>query len=295
MNDSRSNSGDRGRAVPDPVESPQFEHGPDGQRPVLQTTDRHGAVRRDWVVICVCVLAVGAWGWWMFRAGPRRVDVVRPEPQRVSRDEFVEVGGIRRPASDVMRSEPLVADRKEVPTEQDYGKFPLIPKDVNVHVKSVAEAIRTGTHPERLSSLVLPKPFDAAVYAANPDAYLNVVEPGRVWQPAQPAPNVPRLAPLTALHFTVEQGQPTTMRVQSVAGAPVTFSTFDGGAFDNQLTSITVRANDKGVAQARFTGTTGVIHDVNILAASPMNSGQLKYIANVTLPKKSPLASAKTK
>ena len=205
------------------------------------------------------------------------------------------VGGIKRPITDVQRSLPSIPKGDAKSSEQGYGTFPLIPKDANVHVKSVAEALKNGTHPERVSSMVLPQPFDAAAYKTNPAAYLDVVEPGRVWQPAQPGPNVPRIAALTARMFSVDQGVPTEIRVQSVPGAPVSFTAFDGGAFDNLLTSITVRADDKGVAKVTFTGTTGVINDVNILAASPLTSGQIKYIANITLPKKTPLVSSTAK
>ncbi len=261
----------------------------------LEPTPRRGEARRDWIVIAVCLVMLMAMGVWLFRAGPQNQDVARPDAKPLSREQVVSVGGIKRPITDVQRSLPSIPKGDAKSPEQDYGTFPLIPKDANVHVKSVAEAFRDGTHPERVSSMVLPKPFDAAAYKTNPAAYLDVVEPGRVWQPAQPGPNVPRIAAITARMFSVDQGVPTVIRVQSVPGAPVSFTAFDGGAFDNLLTSITVRADDKGVAKATFTGTTGVINDVNILAASPLTSGQIKYIANITLPKKTPLVSSTAK
>ena len=84
----------------------------------------------------------------------------------------------------------------------------------------------------------------------------------------------------------IEQGQTVTLRAVAVPGAPVTFTSFDLGAFENQLTSITVRADAEGLARAQFTGTPGTVQDVRILAASPMTSGQLHYTVRVRLPRK---------
>ena len=63
--------------------------------------------------------------------------------------------------------------------------------------------------------------------------------------------------------------------------APVTFTSFDGGAFQNLLTSITVQADERGLASAQMTGTTGVLGDVHILAGSPVDSGQARFVVNV--------------
>ncbi len=261
----------------------------------LEPTLRRGAARRDWIVIAVCVVMLMAMGVWLFRSGPQNQDVARPEPKRITRDQFVEVGGVRRPISDVKRQRDKIAALESKRQKgADYGTFPKIEPDANPQVKSVVEAFRDGKHPERISAMVLPQPFDAAAYKANPIAYLNVVEPGRVWQPAQPGPGVSRIGSVSAKYLEAEQGQPTTLSVKALPDAPVTFTSFDGGAFDNQLTSITVKADEKGVAKATFIGTTGTINDVNILAASPATSGQLRYVVNITLGRKSPLVSATT-
>ncbi len=256
---------------------------------------RRGAARRDWIVIAACVVMLMAMGVWLFRSGPQNQDVARPEPKRITRDQFVEVGGVRRPISDVKRQRDKIAELESKRQKgADYGTFPKIEPDANPQVKSVVEAFRDGKHPERISAMVLPQPFDAAAYKANPSAYLNVVEPGRVWQPAQPGPGVTRIGSISGKYLEAEQGQPTTLSVRAVADAPVTFTSFDGGAFDNQLTSVTVKADEKGIAKATFIGTTGTINDVNILAASPVTSGQLRYVVNITLGRKSPLVSATT-
>jgi hypothetical protein len=53
------------------------------------------------------------------------------------------------------------------------------------------------------------------------------------------------------------------------------------GAFDNNLNSITVRADERGRARVKFTATPGTINDIHILAASPVTSGRMRYLLNV--------------
>jgi len=132
--------------------------------------------------------------------------------------------------------------------------------------------------------LIQPKPFDREAFEKDPEAYLNTVEPGRVFQPAQPGPNVKRLAALSPRLQHVVQGESVYLEVGGVPGMPVTFTSFDMGVFDNELNSTTVRADDRGRARVKFASTPGTINDINILAASPVTSGQVKYIVNVRLP-----------
>ncbi|QDT57271.1 hypothetical protein Pan44_53390 [Caulifigura coniformis] len=164
------------------------------------------------------------------------------------------------------------------------GRTPFIPKDANPMVRSVVEAIETQKYPERLHSLIAPKPFDEAAYKTDPQAYLNIVEPGRVFQPAQPGPGVSRLKTLSPSSIEVVQKETISLKVKALPNAPVTFTSFDLGAFQNQLTSITVAADADGVAVARFTGTPGSVNTVNILAASPTSSGNLKFRVTVIVP-----------
>ena len=64
-----------------------------------------------------------------------------------------------------------------------------------------------------------PQPFDSAAYAADPEAYLSVVEPGRVFQSAEPGPDVTRLDPASSLYAYVTQGDQIPLVVQATAGA----------------------------------------------------------------------------
>jgi hypothetical protein len=120
-------------------------------------------------------------------------------------------------------------------------------------------------------------------YTADPHAYLDVAEPGRVFQTKQPGAGVARVKAASPLFQRVEQGQSVTLSVASVAKMPVTFTSFDLGRFENQLTTETVEADESGVAKVKFFGMPGTINDVKIMAASPVAAGQVRFVVNVTL------------
>ena len=208
------------------------------------------------------------------------------------KDGYVMIGGVARPKTDLKANasggSDAQAGKEEGNHEQwaDYGETPYVPEDANVYVKSVVEAFKTGKHPERISSMAQSRPFDAEAYQQDPSDYLETIEPGRVFQPAQPGPGVPRLDYTARPAVEVTQGESVPLQVKAVPNAPVTFTSFDLGRFkESLLTSVTVQANDQGVATAKFEATPGTIGHVDVLAASPMTSGQLRFMVNVTLPK----------
>lgn len=200
--------------------------------------------------------------------------------------EYVMVGGVRRKASDVRVSESKLPQDDESTKETvekllDYGKTPWVSLDANPNVKSVVEAIREKKHPERLTPMIAPKLFDPEAYTKNPQAYLDVVEPGRAFAPAQPGKDVPQLQPVSDYFQKVTQGQSVKLSVLCVPKMPVTFTSLDLGQFSNQLTSVTVAANAEGIAETEFSATSGTINDVRIIAASPSTSGQARFIVNI--------------
>ncbi len=208
----------------------------------------------------------------------------------LSDDDYVMVGGVRRPKTDLKAQSGVPGARSEAEATEDqmadYGETPLVPADANVYTKSVAEAYKTKTHPERVSSMVPSRPFDPEVYKQNPADYLETIEPGRVFDPAQPGPDVTRLVHTAPRAMTVVQGESVPLQVKAIPDAPVTFTSFDLGRFrESLLTSVTVKADEKGIATARFEATPGTIGHVDILAASPLTSGQLRFMVNVTMPK----------
>jgi len=142
--------------------------------------------------------------------------------------------------------------------------------------RSVREASETGRHPERLSEKVAPAPFDPAAWKADPRAYLDVVEPGRVFQTAAPGQGVPALKPASDV-FVALHGGAGLLSVFGAPDAPVTFTSPDGGTFDNGLSSITVRANAEGYAQVRYRGTVNRERPARILAGSPMATDNVTF------------------
>ena len=199
-----------------------------------------------------------------------------------ARPGYTNVGGVYRPESDINYADK---SRPDVPKPViDTGLSPAVDPNANSQTKAVFAALKSRENPERFSSFVQPQPFDSAAYEADPEAYLSVVEPGRVFQSAEPGPDVTRLDPASSLYENVTQGDQIPLVVQATAGAPVTFSSFKLGHFENQLTSTTVRANESGEARVLFTAAKGTIDNVEILAASPVTSGQVRFIVNVKLP-----------
>lgn len=241
-----------------------------------------------WGVVAGLLLAVAL--IWLFQGGgdpPADLQVRAPQA-----DAQVDGGpnplAVAPAAPGEVAGKPLAvaAEAKPDPEllEVRAGTTQPVPLDLNPQVRSVAEAIQTKSHPERVSTLIHPAAFNAQAYEADPASYLNTAEPGRVFQPAQPGPGVKQLTTLSPYLQTVEQGQAVSLKVLAPAGAPVTFTSFDLGEFSNRLTTITVKADAEGVAEAEFTGTPGTIERVNILAASPLTAGQAKYVVHVTLP-----------
>ncbi len=182
------------------------------------------------------------------------------------------------------------SDRLILSTDEvDYGSTPFIDPGANAQVESAVEALQTGMFPERLSVLMYSgKPFDLKEYRRDPEAYLNIAEPGRAFQPAQPKRGITRLAPNCRPYQKVAQGGWVELSVRGVPHTPVTFTSMDLGIFENQLTTITVDTDDNGVARVRMIGTMGTINDVNILAASPVTSGQVKFVVVVQAQSKQP-------
>jgi hypothetical protein len=175
------------------------------------------------------------------------------------------------PAVAAMPADPLAA-------------APVVPAQFAPQVASVVEAVRTGKHPERLSIAIDPAPFDATAYARDPQAYLSVVEPARVYQTA---PAGPAAVPLRA---TVDHVIPvpalgsTELAVIGQPHAPVTFTVLDGGRMPNSLASITVQADAEGRASTTYTATPGTVDEVQILVGSPMTVGTLTLRVAVAYP-----------
>lgn len=243
--------------------------------------------------LMVCLLVV--LGVYFTNTVVQQRDNVQAESTGLPRSRTVEVGGILRPASDVDSAIPdshlagkdranLSAEEKQRLAPYPYGRTPrLVPAESST-VLATYEAITAGpktASPEMFSPMLPAKEFNLASYQANPESYLSTVEPGRVWQAAQPAEGVPVIERISERTQEMRQGESVRLQIKTAPNAPVTFTSFDLGAFDNGMTSISVAATDTGIAEATFTGTPGSIAKAHIAAASPQVSGRVNFTVTI--------------
>jgi len=151
---------------------------------------------------------------------------------------------------------------------------------------SVVEAQRSGTHPERLTAQVAPAPYTRTTDPAALQRYLNTIEPGRVYQTADPATGAPQL---TAVDGGVVQVIPALgtapLAVRAPAGAPCTFLATAGGVFiETGLSCATVLAGPDGIAHVTYRADAGTIDDANILVGSSASVGTLGLTVHVHHP-----------
>lgn len=189
----------------------------------------------------------------------------------------------------VAMPDPMAAS---TPTPTQPWVVQPVAANANPATASVAEAVRTGTHGERLSPMLQPAPFNAARYAQDSSYYLSTTEPGRVYESAQPGPGVPVLTPLGTTTVALQPGRSAILSVRSLAGQPVSWFSGDLGAFSNGLVSITVAAAADGVAGVAFTATPGTSGRVTILAGSPVATGQVRFVVDVQQPSLTPAPTA---
>ena len=246
------------------------------------------------IAICICVTAIGFWQLLnqpepIVKSEPQTPEVAQAVPKTLSAKlpkDWVTMGGVARPATDVRGAENVAA-AWEVPMKPE-GAPPIVKADVNEQVKMVHEAMKTGEHPERYSSFVVNRSFDEQAFKANPEQYANeyakIVEPGRVFAPAQPADGVKALRSVGDRIHRVQQGESVRLEVAALPQAPVTFTSFGMGQFESLLSSTTVVADAQGKAQATFTATSGTKNEVKILAASPLLTEQVAFTVAVRLP-----------
>jgi hypothetical protein len=155
--------------------------------------------------------------------------------------------------------------------------------DENEAISNLAHDINSWQLPESQTSLFSPEPFDIETYRADPEAYLRQVRPGRIFQTAQPGVGVKRLAARSRGLHRLVRGETTLLEVMAEPGMPVTFHTQQVGEFDNRLSTISVKADESGVARVHFkaTSTSGL---VNVVAASPVHSEQVEFAVRVSAP-----------
>lgn len=207
-------------------------------------------------------------------AEPARAPRVRQGGKADGEDPSADDPSRKEPARK-RRSPPprgvVVADPHPVnPMEQQAG----------ANQKSIEEAKETGKYPERLDPKVAPAPFDREAWDRDPQAYLDVVEPGRVWQTADESSGLEPLEADGDVNETAEPGGVVKLAVRGDPLSPVTFTVMGSGQLDNGLTSITVRTDAVGYARAMFTLPSGA-PESTVVAGSPRATGQVNFTVRV--------------
>ncbi len=164
------------------------------------------------------------------------------------------------------------------------GRSPLLDPQLNENVESITEAINSKKHPERLSVMFEPAPFNRDEFLADPQAYLNIFEPGRAFQNLPSGSDAPRIKEIGQQYHEVLRGETAVLKTRVEPNMPVTFYSPRLGQFENQLPAITVQADENGLATARFKATPGTRGYIDIVAGSPTRRGQAKYLIKVVLP-----------
>jgi hypothetical protein len=238
-----------------------------------------------WINLTVVAFLLLISAYFTFRRINRKEIEFGDGKTNMLRAQKVNIGGVIRPRSDVFNAKERFVNNtgRENPLESTtdafgkaLGKSPQLGPEVNPQVKQAISAFKNGVG-SKITPTVEPLPFDKVAYEANPAEYLSEVEPGRVWQSAQPGPGVPVLRAESSAINRIKQGESVRLKVRTQPNSPVTYTAFDLGAFENRLPSITVAANSEGIAEATFTGTPGTMDWANILASSPMASGRQRF------------------
>ena len=195
-------------------------------------------------------------------------------------------------ASPVLPAEETAeTPRTERPAPIDYGTIEAVKAADYPQVALAIEALKTGKHPERLSPMIAPPPFDQAAYDQDSEAYLKDIAPGRCFLVAAPGPDVPVLRPVGPRAQRARQDQQITLKVRGKPLDPVTFTSMHAGYFSNRYPTQTVAANLEGVATVVYTPGSGVTNDVRIVAGSPTASETVSFLVVVTPPNMEPVAA----
>jgi hypothetical protein len=194
---------------------------------------------------------------------------------------FLVKGGIRRPATEYVSEgkekrwgEPDQLSHIKEKGIDGYGWMPAFDPTDGTMVREALSEIQKN---EGKSLFAEQEVFREEEYKQDSTAYLNRYEPFRVFSPAQPGDGVPVLIRVTDRDVTLTQGEAVALVVEGAPNMPVTFTSFDGGLFENDLPSTTVESDEKGHARVSFTCTPGVIAAVRVLASSPAATGIVEF------------------
>ncbi|MFW5828653.1 MAG: hypothetical protein ACOCXA_00180 [Planctomycetota bacterium] len=138
--------------------------------------------------------------------------------------------------------------------------------------QGMLEAARSGSHPERLSTLEPATPFDRAAWQKDPAetafAYAQVAEPGRIHDSG--TPEDPPLQLLSSSTPDIDPAVGHQIRLRAQPYAPISLSSPDRVLFPNGLVFATVVADENGLATVDVAIPDGTVNIAHIHIASPV-------------------------
>jgi hypothetical protein len=149
--------------------------------------------------------------------------------------------------------------------------------------QSVQVSVSDNGHDSNLGGALVAAPFDADLYANDPQykqTYLATVEPGRVWESAPGGAGTPTLRADGSTRVLGVGGNPSVLRVRGTPNAPVTFYCTGEGYFTNNGRNVvTVEADTSGKSEVSFVPRAG--GRVPVLVGSPAAVGQVRFLVQV--------------
>ena len=204
----------------------------------------------------------------------------------LTEEDMTVVGGVERPKRDILQTkhDPVAIRAKYLASLPKVGVAPSVSKeDSPAAAKLLEEAAKKDGERRYLSTSSKTEPFDRDAYLASPEDYLVLTRPGRIRQSLAPAKGVVPLRSQGGQFFQILQGESVFLSATAEPGMPVTFHTQQLGEFDNRLKTISVAADKEGVAKVKYHAVTGVVGVVQVMAASPVHSGRLDYVVEVSV------------
>lgn len=210
--------------------------------------------------------------------------------QVFAQEQKVIVGGVPRPKSDIQKRQTRIqldreTDRvkKGAEERQKVGKQPALALDAHPTITRLHETLKKGGR-NTFGMHVEAPAFDFEAFKKDRDDYAGQFAPNRVYQAAQPGPNVPVLSPISSSTHSMIAGEAIRLQVKTAPGYPATYVSLDLGTFQNKLNAITVIADKEGVAEVLYTATPGTVNRSHVLVGSPGASGQACFEIRISLP-----------
>jgi hypothetical protein len=215
---------------------------------------------------------------------------------------YVMHGGIPRPLRDVESTNPN-GNKENAPYKAPpIGHSARLNRDTNPQVQSLANALQEHRESKgesdvayRFSAMQRGPKFDLEEFKKDPQKYVNEPAASRIWDVKPEGADVKPIKRENAFYREALQGETQVLRVKVEPFMPVNFYAPQLGQFEeNQLAFVTVLADEDGIAEARYTPTGGTHGITPVLASSPVNSLQARFVINVKLPDQANRAQSDT-